>query len=610
VRFELIGSALSVYLDGEKVGQTTDTAYTARGLIGLYTANKSFEIDDITVGDPANKPVQLTINPPSLTWIAEEETDDYVVTVTAVQSNGEPDTFSVESSNPDVVGISVDGNSVSLSPLSEGTAAITFTSGSDANLKRTINATISPAFAQPVATYNLTGRTVPVVGETGTLSDTRLRLTFDNVPTLGDAGSIRLYKVSNNSVADNISVAGEVDSLPAPDRSRTLNTEQVWIEGNTVVIAPHFGVLERGTEYYVAIANGVISGTVNGETFVGLGENAGWTFTTSATAPTGADVTVAASGEADFRTVQGALSYIMANVPQNDPATITLKSGTYQEPLYLRNKHNLTITGESGDRDDVVIQYRNNNAINPGTSERALFLVEGSDMLTLENLTILNTTLIGEGGQAETIYFNSSNRLIVKNAAFVSEQDTLLLKGYAWFYQSLVAGNVDFIWGSNHVTLFEECEIRTIGRSTGSGGYILQARTVNSADKGFVFLNSELTRGEGPTGTTIPNNSIPLARSGGSSAYYDNIVFVNTKMDNHITTAGWHTNPLPNPNPATATSGWREYNSMTLAGSPLEISGRWSGAYTLSEAEYLAEFSSREQIFSAYNGGAGWSPQP
>jgi hypothetical protein len=43
--------------------------------------------------------------------------------------------------------------------------------------------------------------------------------------------------------------------------------------------------------------------------------------------------------------------------------------------------------------------------------------------------------------QAETIYFNAdAGRLIARNADFISEQDTLQLKGYAWFYRSLVAG--------------------------------------------------------------------------------------------------------------------------------------------------------------------------
>lgn len=605
VRFELIGDTLTVYFNGEEVGSTTDGDYTSIGDIGLFTYNKSFEIDDVVIGDPANKPVQLTIDPPSNEWVAEAETDDYVVNVTAVQSNGDPDTFSVESSNPSVVGVSTNGNQVSLSPLAEGEATITFTSGSEATLTRTINATITPAFVQPDAVYDLGDRTLPAVGGTDILSDTRIKLTFDDVPTLGSAGSARLYKASDDTAVDNISVAGETVSMPAADRDRTISADQIWVEGNTVVIAPHAGVLEAATEYYVAIADGVIEGTLNGAEFTGLGKDAGWSFTTRVDAPSGTEVTVAETGEADFRTVQGALTYAMLELGKDDAATINIMNGTYREPLYLRNKNNLTLRGES--RDGTVIQFTNNNVMNPGTSERALFLVESADMLVLEDLTIENTTLIGEGGQAETIYFNSPYRLVAKNAAFISEQDTLLLKGYSWFYQSLVAGNVDYIWGTADVALFEDSEIRTLGRSDGgSGGYILQARTADSV-KGFVFLNSELTRGEGSAGHTVADDTYALARSGGSSTYYDNVVFVNTKMDDHIRPEGWHTNPTPNPATATATNGWREYNSMDLSGTPIDTSS-WV-SYQLSEAEYEAEFCNRAQIFSTYGTG-GWDPFP
>jgi pectate lyase len=57
VRFELDGSSLSVFLDGELIRTVTDIAFTS-GKIGLFTANKSFELDDVRVGDPSDRPVQ------------------------------------------------------------------------------------------------------------------------------------------------------------------------------------------------------------------------------------------------------------------------------------------------------------------------------------------------------------------------------------------------------------------------------------------------------------------------------------------------------------------------------------------------------------------------
>ena len=318
---------------------------------------------------------------------------------------------------------------------------------------------------------------------------------------------------------------------------------------------------------------------------------------------------------ADFRTLQGALNYVMQNLSKTEAATITVNNGTYNELLYLRNKDNLTIVGES--RAGTLIQYQNSEALNPGSSGRPVFLVELADLLTLENLTLKNTTIkTASGGQAEAIYFNSTGRLVAKNANFISEQDTLQLKGYSWFYRSLVAGNVDFIWGNNNVSLFEESEIRSLGDSSNAtnGGYVVQARTLTAADKGFVFLNSNLTQGPGPTGNTIPAGATYLARSPGGTSTWDNVVFINSRMDTHINAAGWagagvNGQPAPNPGTATATTGWREFATMNANGDSISLASR-VGGYELSLGEVASEYCNRAQIFAAYNSSAGWNPLP
>ncbi|MEI8632787.1 pectinesterase family protein [Vibrio sp. PP-XX7] len=249
--------------------------------------------------------------------------------------------------------------------------------------------------------------------------------------------------------------------------------------------------------------------------------------------------------QADFRSIQGAINFTRQYHAET-PMDILVKAGTYEEPLYIYNQNNLTLRGEGPD--NTIITYKNNEGLNSGTSNRALLLVKNADMLTLENLTLKNSTLIGEGGQAETIYFNSDNgRLIALNSHFISEQDTLLLKGWTWFYHTMVAGNVDFIWGYPHVSLFENSEIRTLGDSRGknTGGYILQARVANATDKGFVFLNSVLTRGDSENGYAVPDGVTYLARSGGCAECHDNITFINTRMDSHIRPVGWLDSPAP-----------------------------------------------------------------
>lgn len=636
VRFELVGSTLTVYLDGEVIKQVTDTAYTA-GKIGLYTANKSFEIDDVKVGEPKDRPVQLTVSP-SADYTAEAGDAPRAITVTALQpdyvaGNYVADTFTATSSEPSVVSVTPTEKGANLNPLQAGTAKITFVSGSNPSVSRSFTATITPAFIQPTATYNLSGKTVPAAGETGAYVDTRLVLIFDSPPVLGSSGSVRIFRKSDDAVVDVIKLSSETDTLgfTGQDQARVVNVEsRLAVSGNTVVITPHNNKLGDGTEYYVAIADGVINqANLAGAPFVGIGKAGNWSFTTKAAlATTLTSLTVDDDGAADFRTVQGALNYFMKNAAKETAVTVNVKNGVYEELLFLRGKNNVSIVGES--RDGVVIQYRNYDTLNLGSGAsqvvgsgspaggRAVFLIETSDLLTLDTLTLKNTMArsTSASSQAETLFFgNDAGRLIAKHASFVSEQDTLQLKGYAWFYQSLVAGNVDFIWGNNRVSLFEESEIRSLSDSTSTtnGGYVVQARTVTAADKGFVFLNSTLTYGKGPGGGDMPLGATYLARSPGGTSSWDNVTYVNCRMDAHIIPVGWahSTNgqPAPNPATATATSGWREYGTMDMTGAAVSLSSR-VGGYTLTSDEFSNGFSTREKIFAAYNSGAGWNPTP
>ncbi|CAN7566427.1 pectinesterase family protein [Massilia sp. LjRoot122] len=634
VRFEMIGSTLTVYLDGRNLGSVTDTSFAARGLIGLYTANKSFMIDDVRVGDPSLKPVQLNVDPPGLAWSAEVGDAPYQVKVTAVASDGQPDSFSAESSNPAVVTVSTSGSTVTLTAVGAGKADVVIRSGSEPSITRTIAATIAPQFVQPTQVYAMQGASYPAPLEASAHVDTSLKLVFDKPPTLGTSGSIRIFRKLDDALVDVIRLGGETDALGYAGQAlvRRVNTAPIKIAGNTVTIKPHSGKLAYGTEYYVAIADGVFTGTsLGGTPFVGLGKAAGWTFATRAGAPTGSSLTVDDDGEADFRTVQGALNHAMQHVAKADPVTVNIRNGRYEELLYLNGKDNVSLKGES--RDGVLISYTNNETLNPGTGGsqpgtatgtpsggRALMLVEASDMLSLDTLSLKNTTIRSSSisGQAETIYFNSDGRLVAKNAGFYSEQDTLNLKGWSWFYRSLVEGNVDFIWGSSRAALFEESEIRSVGDSANasSGGYVLQARVASSSDIGYVFLNSALTHGPGPGPLRgdVPNGATYLARSPGGTATWDNIAFINCKMDTHVAPVGWagqgvNGQPAPNPVVARADAGWREYGSTDMAGNPLNLAAR-VGGYILSDTEVANRFTSRDKVFAAYGNGAGWNPQP
>jgi pectate lyase/pectin methylesterase-like acyl-CoA thioesterase len=499
---------------------------------------------------------------------------------------------------------------------------------------------------------DVAGTRSPAANETGVPTDTRLSLSFDAPPAIGTAGKVSVYRASDDVLVDSIDVSNapsasdtqavldrtnlEIDALglgAMPENAtfaRYVWYRPVSVSGSKASVKLHNNKLDFGTTYYVTVDASVLSGTIKGAAFAGITKADNWKFTTRAAPASYTTLNVDDSGTtADFRTLQGALNWVMKHCSTGSPAsygcntaatpkTIQLANGSYPELNILRRVSNLTIVGES--RDGVVVGDVNFESLNSGSGAstaaagtalstsgktvghrvlgggRASFLVETSDLLTLANFTLRNPHVRSTSwdNQAEALYFNTSQtaaaaRLVAKQMNFLSQQDTLQLKGYNWFYQSLVAGNVDFIWGGVMASLFEECEIRSVADTgSSSAGFILQARAV-PGDKGFVFLNSTLTAE--PTVTQAY-----LARSGGTTAttYIDHIAFVNTKMGPHILPAGWcvgtgtsktgtgtgtcSSNPPPwagtADGGATDAAGWREFGSMDLNGAPLDVSAR------------------------------------
>lgn len=491
------------------------------------------------------------------------------------------------------------------------------------------------------------GTRVPANGESMVHTDTPLSIAFDSAPTIGSAGLIKVWR-SDGTLVDTLDIGStpsatdtqtvlprtnlEIDAIGAgaiPEgRARYVWYRPISVQGNTAVIRLRNNRLDFATGYYVTIDNGVLVGKINGAGFTGVGAGQ-WSFSTRAMPATYTAVRVSASEPAaDFRTLQGALNWVMRFCSTTvatygcqtaaTPKTITLGVGLYPEFNVLRNVANLSIVGDQ--RDSVIVGEDNFESLNSGSGSaatapgtalttsgrvpghrvlgggRASFLVEGSDLLTLRNFTLGNphTRESIYDNQAEALYFNTSTtaaaaRLVAKQMNFLSEQDTLQLKGYAWIYQSLVAGNVDFIWGNVMAALFEECEIRSVyDNASSSPGYIVQARAT-AGDKGFVFLNSSLTAGAG-----VPQAYLARSGSTASSTYVDNVAYINTRMGPHILPAGWcvgtgtsrtgtgtgscSTNPPPwsgqGNGSAVEAAGWREWGSLDLAGAPLDTSAR------------------------------------
>ena len=554
------------------------------------------------------------------------------------------------------------------------------------------------------------GTLVPANGATAAYVDTSLQIAFDSTPTIGSSGYIYVYK-SDGTLVDKLSLnvfntgswvidatatdAGlsasalstyntvtavssantEVDRLggnvstiqsSSVELYRWVLRPTVSVSGNVATIKLHDGKLSANTSYYVTMDSGVLSGTINGTSFAGISASSAWAFTTKSDPSSTTAVNVAATGtSADFRSVQGALDWLMNNCAGTSTntcnsssiaKTITIADGTYDGLLWMRGVNNLAITGTS--RDGTIVTAENYENYNPGSGTsltqasmtgtsylgvgytengtlkrayvgggRSVLLVESADLLTLNQFTLQNSHVKSSSlnNQAEAMYFNSSSltgaRLAATYMNFFSAQDTLQIKGWDWFYNSLIKGDVDFIWGVPYAAVFENSELRTIYDATSTaGGYVIETRAAYGYP-GFVVLNSSLTKESSvPTGatylarqandfsSTTTNCNTMLTSGSLAKINYgcNNVAYINTKMGTHIASAGWlytYTPPITTP---TTTAGYRESGSMDLTGATLDVSGRLL-TYASTSLD-LSGLNTRAKAFALWNSSTGWAP--
>ena len=256
-------------------------------------------------------------------------------------------------------------------------------------------------------------------------------------------------------------------------------------------------VLTSNQTYYITMDNGVVMDT-NGAYFAGFAATNTWQFTTKVAGPVNpTNLVVAADGTGDFVTVQGAVD----SVPPGNTAytLVNIHNGNYVEIVDISGKNNLTFRGQT--RTGTLVGYPNNNNLTGTTAGRMAFKVNGSD-IKLENLTITNGTPQG-GSQAEALLiYNNGVRCVVNNCDIISRQDTILINANtssAYFYNSRVIGNFDYIWGVG-IGYFNHCVLHTLTNTLSSSYNLTAARTLTSSS------SSTNTPWLNPNGTTYSAN--------------------------------------------------------------------------------------------------------
>jgi pectin methylesterase-like acyl-CoA thioesterase len=422
-------------------------------------------------------------------------------------------------------------------------------------------------------------------GITNACVDSPLTITFPSVPALGTTGWITVHN-ADGSVADTIDLADPASYAEtvggATDDAGKLhdfNYYPVIIVGDTATIYLH-RELAYGHTYYVTADPTVF--TAAG--FTGISDPRAWRFTTTdrRPRPDARVITVDSRGRGDFCTVQGAINAVPAG--NTVPRLIKVAEGTYTELDWVApDKPLITVAGQS--QSGTVIQYANNNTLNSANTTdvcarqaipvhddfncwRSSFSVEANDF-TLEDLTLLNTTPSG-GSQAEAFRGNA-DRITLDRVSLLSYQDTIRIQGLGYVTNSYIQGDVDFTWGVGTV-FWTHDELKSM-----HSGYVTQIRN-GEGQNGYVFYDDTLTRAPG-----VADGSVYLARIDPTVYPYSQAVFIDTKMDSHISPAGWLLNNA-DCSAATHVQFW-EYGSVTLQAQPVDTSQRLGCSRQLTAAQ-------------------------
>jgi pectinesterase len=241
-----------------------------------------------------------------------------------------------------------------------------------------------------------------------------------------------------------------------------------------------------------------------------------------------ADLVVAKDGSGDFTMVQDAIDAV-PNFRKNR-TVIYIKNGVYKENLVLADsKTNVTFIGE--DVEKTILTYdnyaskKNRFGEELGTTGSSSFFLFG-DGFTAKNITFENSA--GPVGQAVALRVNSDRSVFV-NCRFLGFQDTLYTHGREsrqYYKDSYIEGTTDFIFGSS-TAVFENCEIYC---KKDEGSYVTAASTPEHKEFGYVFLNSRITG-------DVKKDSYYLGRPWRPHA---KVVFMNTRLGDHIKPEGWH----------------------------------------------------------------------
>lgn len=269
-----------------------------------------------------------------------------------------------------------------------------------------------------------------------------------------------------------------------------------------------------------------------------------------------------------YASVQAAIAAAEAD-PRPGQVKVSVGPGAFNERVHVR-RPDLILSGAGAGRTRIHFALAAEHAgayyaagwgtpgsatitiAGPGVILRDLTVENDFDYLANDALADNDPHKIANSQAVALLLDNASDRVLIERVHLLGYQDTLFAKGKrAVVRNSLIAGNVDFIFGAGQL-LIEDSELRTRRRARSEQpfeSFLLAPSTSIEQSVGLLVHRSRLTREEG-----VPDASVALARpwhptttfADGRYADPEAIgmaVFVDCFMDAHIHPDHWSSMP-------------------------------------------------------------------
>ena len=244
------------------------------------------------------------------------------------------------------------------------------------------------------------------------------------------------------------------------------------------------------------------------------------------------DFLVAANGTGTHTSLQAAVDAVARPDGSGRRYVIGLAAGVYRGQVCIQGKAPLRLVGLGASPADVRIvasRYAgepttagadsgnpcqpNQAASSVGTASSATLAIFSNDV-QLQQLTVENDAMnavrhgvgypasgTGEAGGAQAVALMTQGDKIQLNAVhLLGHQDTLYVRASpqktgdrVYVHQSLIAGDVDFIFGAGTLVVDDSTIVSRAGRRAGNeSGYVLAPSTASATSLGILVANSRL----------------------------------------------------------------------------------------------------------------------